>query len=94
MSDSFLHYWRILEAIIPIKVDLVEASLASGLPCAADRHGRGQASSLNRRDDPQGAPPSYLTAFKTSDCERGAPTTTRRPDLSQPQTLYYADTGT
>ena len=39
MSDSILRYWRILEAIIPIKVDLVEAGLASRLPCAADHHG-------------------------------------------------------
>ena len=39
VSDSFLRYWRVLEAIIPIKVDLVEAGLASGLPRAADRHG-------------------------------------------------------
>ena len=50
MYDSFLRYWRILEAIIRIKVDLVEAGLASGLPCAADRHSRGQASCLGRRD--------------------------------------------
>ena len=59
MSDSFLRYWRILEAIIPIKVDLVEAGLAYGLPRAADhdRHGHGQDSSLGCRDDPQGAPP-------------------------------------
>ena len=56
MYDSFLRYWRILEAIIPVKVDLIEASLASGLPCAADYHGRGQASCLGHRDDPQGAP--------------------------------------
>ena len=56
MSDSFLRFWRILEAIIPVKVDLIEASLASGLPCAADYHGRGQASCLGHRDDPQGAP--------------------------------------
>ena len=77
---------------MPIRVEFVEAGLASGLPRAADhdRHGHGQASSLGHRDDPQGAPPPtsqpsrHLTA-------RGAPTTTRRPDLSQPQTLYYAD---
>ena len=45
-----------MEAIIPIKVDLAEAGLPSGLPCAVDRHGRGQASCLGHRDDPQGAP--------------------------------------
>ena len=56
MSDSFLRYWRNLEATIPIKVDLVEAGLASGLPCVADRHGHDQASYLGHRDDPQGAP--------------------------------------
>ena len=44
MSDSFLRYWRILKAIVRIKVDLVEADLFSGMPCAADRHGRCQAS--------------------------------------------------
>ena len=58
MSDSFLRYWRNLEAIIPVKVEFVEAGLASGLPRAADRLGHGQASSLGRRDDPQGATPS------------------------------------
>ena len=59
MSDSFLSHWRNLEAIIRIKVDLVEADLASGLPRAADhdRHGHGQASCLGHRDDSQGAPP-------------------------------------
>ena len=62
---------------MPIKVDLVEAGLASGLSRAADRHDHGQASCLGHRDDPQ-----------------GAPTTTRRRDLSRPQTLYYADADT
>ena len=93
VSDSFLRYWRILEAIIPIKVDLVDAGLASGLPCAADRHGRGQASCLGHRDDPQRAPPptSQPSRHPTA---RGAPTTTRRPYLSRLQTLYYADADT
>ena len=59
MSDSFLRYWYSLETIILAKVEFVEAGLASGLPRAADhdRHGHGQASSLGRRGDPQGAPP-------------------------------------
>ena len=38
MSDSFLSHWRNLEDIILIKVDLVEAGLASGLPWDAARH--------------------------------------------------------
>ena len=80
---------------MPIKVDLVEASLASGLPRAADhdRRGHGQASSLGRRDDPQGAPlpTSQPSRHPTA---RGARTTTRRRDLSRPQTLYYADADT
>ena len=60
MSDSFLRYWRGLEAIILVKVESVEADLASGLSRTADRpsHGHDQASSLGRRDDPQGATPS------------------------------------
>ena len=57
MSDSFLSYWRNLEAIIPVKVDLVEAGLASGLSRAADPHGGSQASCLGHRDSPQGEPP-------------------------------------
>ena len=93
MSDWLLRYWRILEAIIPIKVDLVEADLASGLSRAADPHGHDQASSLGRRDDSLGVPPptSQPSRHPTA---RGAPTTTRRPDLSRPQTLYYAGTDT
>ena len=56
MSDSFLTDWRNLEAIIPIKVEFVEAGLASGLPRAADhdRHGHGQASSLGPETIPKG----------------------------------------
>ena len=78
---------------MPMKVEFVEAGLPSGLPCAVDRHGRGQASCLGHRDDPQGAPPptSQPSRHPTA---RGAPTTTRRPDLSWPQTLYYADADT
>ena len=55
MSDSFLSYWRNLEAIIPVKVEFVEAGLASVLPRTADRpsHGHDQASSLDHRDSPQ-----------------------------------------
>ena len=62
MSDSFLSHWRNLEAIIPIKVEFVEAGLASGLPRAAyhDRRGNGQAFSLGRRDAPKGTPPPTL----------------------------------
>ena len=91
VSDSFLRYWRNLEAILPVKVEFVEA----GLPRAADRHdlSQGQASSLGRRDDPQGEslPTPQPSRHPTA---RGAPTTMRRPDLSRPQTLYYADADT
>ena len=78
---------------MPIKIDLVEAGLASGLPCAADRHGRGQASCLGHRDDSQGAPPPTSQPSRHPN-GRGIPTTTRRPDLSRPQTLYYTDVDT
>ena len=57
VSDLFLRYWLALDAIIPVKVEFVEAGLASGLLRAAARRGHDQASSLGRRDDPQGAPP-------------------------------------
>ena len=93
VSDSVLDYWRNLEAIIPVKVEFVEADLASGLPRAADRHGYDQASSFSRRDGPQGAPlpTSQLPRPPTA---RGAPTTTRRRDLSRPQILYCVDADT
>ena len=96
VSGSFLSYWRILEATIPVKVELVlEAGLASGLPRAADRHdlSQGQASSLGRRDDPQGEslPTPQPSRHPTA---RGAHTATQRPDSSWPQTLYYADADT
>ena len=98
MSDSFLRYWRNLEAIIPVKVEFVEAGLASGLPRAADhdRHGHGQASSLGHRDDPQGAPPPASKPSRHLTGRETPSATTRRRDLSQPQTstLYYADADT
>ena len=96
VSDSFLNYWRNLEAMIPVEVEFVEAGLASGLPRAADhdRHGHGQASSFSCRDYPQEAP-SPTSEPSRHPTARRAPTTTRRPDLSRPQTsLYYADTDT
>ena len=71
MSDSFLRYWYSLEAIILVKVEFVEAGLASGLRRAADRHGHDQASSLGRRFDQQSGTLSYLSAVKTSNCEGG-----------------------
>ena len=73
----------------------VEAGLVSGLPRAVDRHGHGQASILGRRDDRQGAPPPTLQPPRHPTARR-APTTTRWPDLSRPQTttLYYADADT
>ena len=52
MSDSFLRYSRNLEDIIPVKVEFVEAGLASGLPSAVDHHDHDQTSSLSRRDNP------------------------------------------
>ena len=56
VSDSFLRYWYILEAIIPVKVEFVEAGLAFGLPRAADhdRHGYSQASALGPVTIPKG----------------------------------------
>ena len=95
VSDSFLRYWRNLEAIIPVKVEFAETGLAFGLPRAADRHGHDQASSLGRRDNPQGAP-SLNSQPSRRPTTRGAPTTTRQRDLSRPQTstLYYADADT
>ena len=56
VTDSFLRYWRNLEAIIPVKVEFVEAGLASGLPRAADhdRHGYSQASALGPVTIPKG----------------------------------------
>ena len=63
MPDSFLRYWLNLENIIPIKVDLVEAGLASGLPCDAARPPVWVTVTI-----PKGHP-SYLAAVKTSDCE-------------------------
>ena len=77
MSDSFLRYWYNLEATIPAKVEFVETGLASGLPRAADCHGRDQASSLSRRDDPQGAPPPTSQPSRHV-IARGEPTTTTR----------------
>ena len=78
-----------------VKVESVEADLASGLPRAADRHGHCQASSLGRRDDPQGATPptSQPSRYPTA---RRAPTTTRQPHFSRPltSTLYYAGADT
>ena len=70
MSDSFLRYWYSLEAIIPVKVEFVEAGLASGLSRAADRHVHDQASSLGFRVDPKGTP-SCIEAVKTCDSEGG-----------------------
>ena len=69
MSNLLLSYWRNLKDIIPVKVEFVEAGLASGLPRAADhdRHSHGQASSFSFRDDPQGAP--RPAAIKTLDYE-------------------------
>ena len=74
MFESFLRYWYSLEAIIPVKVEFLEAGLASGLSRAADRHGHGQASSLGRRDDPLEAPPPTSQPSRPTTA-RGAPTT-------------------
>ena len=88
MSDSFLCYWRGLEAIIPVKVEFVEAGLASGLPRAADRHGHDQASSSGHRGDAQGGAPPPTSQPSRHPTARGTPSaTTRRRDLSQPQTM-------
>ena len=59
---------------MPVKVEFVEAGLASGLPRAADRHSHGQASCVGHRDYSQGAPPptSQLSRHPTG---RGVPTT-------------------
>ena len=93
MSDSFPRYWRNLEAIIPVKVEFAETGLAFGLPRAADRHGHGQASSLGPETIPKGR--SLLPRNRKDIRLRGgASTTTRRPDLSWPQTLYYVDADT
>ena len=70
MSDSFLCYWRGLEAIIPVKVEFVEAGLASGL--LRHSHSR-QASFMGRREISRRGAPSHPAAIKTSDCEGGTP---------------------
>ena len=58
---------------MPVKVEFLEAGLASGLSRAADRHGHGQASSLGRREISRRGAPSNPAAIKTSDCEGGTP---------------------
>ena len=94
MSDSVLRYWHTLDAIIPVKVEFVEAGLASGLPRAADRHGHSLASSLGRRSDTKDASPPIPQPSRHRTA-RGTPRTTmQRRDLSRQQTLYYADAGT
>ena len=93
MSNLLLSYWRNLKDIIPVKVEFVEAGLASGLPRAADRHGHGQASSLGPETIPKGR--SLLPRNRKDIRLRGgASTTTRQRDLSRLQILYYADADT
>ena len=52
---------------MPVKVEFVEAGLASGLL----RHSHDQASSLGHCEPSRRGTPSYLAAVKTLECEGG-----------------------